>query len=787
MKSGRSSREWSDSVDAYFACFLVFSALTAVILPSNVQAASQGEAVRATEFWVHDAEPKPNYQLTRDDDDLKQLTDKKKSSPVIWTRKSAVGWQDLTQLVLRMKLARTTFIEEACIDVAAGGYAGVSYPAFVEVFTSLDGKQFSSFGMLSSKEIPSVGQSYSERSLCISGAARARFFVVSVRPSGKYLFLDEVRAYGRSPTFEEAREKTSRDGFVALDLIEQTSMAAQIEQTLKASVTASMAGAPAQFQQLVLEQIRQGFLTKIKGANSNKLLRSDELEDLIYWSNGGTPEVLTDFFNTISVRPVDPYQAYPLYAGNDDKKPKAPLLEAIAFGDEVGIVSVLLSNKSVGTYDLAVSLAGFPSDVKTKIHEVGVVLSARSGLVADSLSPLRNNLRLRGLQNKQLIIELKAPLKAHGEFYGELVFHQKGDHSATPLTLPILLRVAPVARSEFSRVPVTNWLYTDAEVLKKDKRNRLEEWSRNNTNLLIISPRELFEVADNGELKVRDILSLKEFRPDDRKKFRYAIFVGGNDEVLLPKLGEQGCKNESFKKSIQPALANARDQLRDLGISEQDFYFYPVDEPDSEAEFYCVKEISRAAKAIAPNTKTFITIGRLDGRALDEAMPFLDAFFVLQEHLDNERARRLKSAGKEIWAYFAESGGKGADIESVYFGAAWRAFGLGARGLGFWTYADPASDGSPWNDFDGRRPDFGVTYFDETITYLWPSKRWLAWNQGVNDFKLLSGAEKQTLMKCLPDDFRRLVENNTRISERSKAFRHCLYRESSERAVQVAN
>ena len=44
-----------------------------------------------------------------------------------------------------------------------------------------------------------------------------------------------------------------------------------------------------------------------------------------------------------------------------------------------------------------------------------------------------------------------------------------------------------------------------------------------------------------------------------------------------------------------------------------------------------------------------------------------------------------------------------------------------------------------WNDFDGRRPDFSVVY--DRSGELFNSRRWEAFAEGIEDYKIMQGAE----------------------------------------------
>lgn len=63
----------------------------------------------------------------------------------------------------------------------------------------------------------------------------------------------------------------------------------------------------------------------------------------------------------------------------------------------------------------------------------------------------------------------------------------------------------------------------------------------------------------------------------------------------------------------------------------------------------------------------------------------------------------------------------------------WKAWSVGADGVGTWSF-DDTQGSSAYNDFDGRRSDWSLVYeSDEVFT---PSRRWIALLRGIEDIRL---------------------------------------------------
>ena len=93
---------------------------------------------------------------------------------------------------------------------------------------------------------------------------------------------------------------------------------------------------------------------------------------------------------------------------------------------------------------------------------------------------------------------------------------------------------------------------------------------------------------------------------------------------------------------------------------------------------------------------------------------------------------------------------------------AWNAWNIGASGIGFWSYSDTQGS-SAWDDFDGVRPDWAVVYEGDGKPIT--SRRWEAFREGVEDYKLLKAGyadENSTCFSSLIDyKLRERLRENT--------------------------
>jgi hypothetical protein len=202
------------------------------------------------------------------------------------------------------------------------------------------------------------------------------------------------------------------------------------------------------------------------------------------------------------------------------------------------------------------------------------------------------------------------------------------------------------------------------------------------------------------------------------------------------------------------------------GYPIDSFAFYPVDEPDSAADRGRLVAVSKLIKQADPRLRVYTTLHRPEMLS-DALISAVDIFQLNGAALNPETISRLRRQGKQVWAYATEGGGKSADPATYYRAQGWHAFNEGLQGFGFWSYADAGQTGSVWNDLDDLRSDFAVIY--DIPGGIASSRRWEAWREGVQDYRLLLGALRAARTEAERDKVRRLgVRGAAEISDPAK-------------------
>ena len=167
---------------------------------------------------------KGNYELCTDPDDVTQLTDGAYSppgrrsadgleSPNIWSMESAVGWVDVSPVIIEIDLGNSQPISGISFSTAARLAAGVEWPKKLLIFVSDDGSNWRFLGDLMTLSAvngkpPETGR---YRFATNDLHAKGQYVSVAFIPSTRYAFCDEIEIYSAPNTVPDQTGPTTDD------------------------------------------------------------------------------------------------------------------------------------------------------------------------------------------------------------------------------------------------------------------------------------------------------------------------------------------------------------------------------------------------------------------------------------------------------------------------------------------------------------------------------------------------------------------------------------------------
>ena len=706
-------------------------------------------------------DPIPNYALTRDEQDSKQLTDGEYTIGRFWTSKTTVGWQEAGTIKIEIDLAKPATVNTLCINTARGIHAAVSYPERVEVFASLDRAKYAYVGNLMQGQDHADG-AYEIKTFCSKGVLiDARYIWIFIHPRGPYTFIDEIRISGKDEPSGAGAVHNLRREFIpeTVKRLSEIGTSASILSFTSHRLVATlekgtMGGGP---PPVSINQIRT-LISRLDHESFSDEAEIQSLEGEIRLSHAAA--LRERFKEPIVVWRDHPWASFaaldtPTIQQTNLGRWTLDLLKRGTYSETINLTNASATPQAIHVA-AQVDSTGRSAPIVTLL-EASPINTAGGQVRADPLIPLRSGeLVLDPGESKQIWLSISAQDAAPSTFTGAVTFDAHTGSSWTA-TIPFHIRIWPAEMPLRQNIFVTNWAYLNWRVIENKPDKAVQDLRSHHTNLFTLHPAHLpWPTNSKGRWSI-DYTEFDKVISHYQNTDRFLFFLHFNETRLRTLKGAAPFMTQAWKALFTRWIEDWTKHLLAIGISHERFYFYPVDEPRNAEEEEVLHETAHLIKSIDPHLQTYTThtgTAPIDNSRL---MSVIDVFQVLVNQLSGPLAKAVKSSKRELWSYSAGGGGKDGDPIGFYRSQAWKAFKAGATGIGFWAYADTGGKGSAWNDLDGSRPDYAVIYDDDMD--IISSKRWEAWREGVEDYELLRQAKKKLRGLDEKREFARLLDN----------------------------
>ena len=284
------------------------------------------------------------------------------------------------------------------------------------------------------------------------------------------------------------------------------------------------------------------------------------------------------------------------------------------------------------------------------------------------------------------------------------------DPCLNPIVATMDLTVYPLRLPDQMSINVFNWDYSSSESL--DRLNFLLDARVNTFHITTLPPllgKEPFDFSSMAK-------SVGNIKKCCKSKFTLVF------EVWSVRKG-------GWKPEFDGWLRGLVECTKKLGLDYGDWYLYIYDE-DLSAQFLAS---AKAVKAIDPKVRIFSD--KIDtADIVKKFVPYLGMWCPLATEIGKypEAFSMMKASGAPIWAYLCGS----TPVKSLasFRLLPWHAFKYKLQGCCYWTSSPCA--------LRSEAENFGMTYSDSTGSLV-PSRRWIAWTDGLEDYLLLDAARNQ--------------------------------------------
>lgn len=371
-----------------------------------------------------------------------------------------------------------------------------------------------------------------------------------------------------------------------------------------------------------------------------------------------------------------------------------------------------------------------------ELHEVLNIPTQSLDYSADAL-PLLNQAQTMLIPNRnvrQLWINVNTKSLAPGT-WKTVIQLRSLEVESKQIDIPVTIKVWESALPKKQLLSLCHWGYIHTSRLKDYPEEAFSDQVNHGTNVFVATntfvPAAEFDSEGN-------IVGKLDFREHDEYVGKHAkdgviLFVGYQGKLKGPAKQFTPVWQKAYKKWLKAWI----EHMKNIGVTYDQYAFYPVDEPGLSPEhvtrFIAHGKLIREADAKAQIYTD--PVGRATMDDLKNMNPYVDIWcpnrdgFLLDKGQD--KLAYLKSTGKTVWTYECIGNAKHLSPIGYYRSQAWLAWHHGLTGIGFWSYSTSSAD--PYFIPEGTL-DYLLIYQGKGVV---SSKRWEAIRDGIEDYGIL--------------------------------------------------
>ncbi len=709
----------------------------------------------------------PNYSLSNDADDIKQLTDGKYSSigplqeventRAIWVQKNTVGWSKVMPLLITIDLGSVQPISGVSYSTAAG-QSDVAWPRAIFLAVSDDNKNWRAVGdlvQLARKNGLPPEKGYANfRFITHDLQTKARYVTLGVAHL-PYAFVDEIEIYkgndawlnrpagGREITDLKSWVKESLTPALALrrvqtdaDAVRAAIQTSKLSATKKNALTTRLDNSVA--SALKMQTLPPDFKAILPLSNPHRDVLAVHGELLA--SEGFAP---------LTIWKQHRYEWLPLLA--KPTKQNAPQLSIAMLKNQFRSDALLLTNAGSTPSVAQLKISKAPRGAQNgwlQVSSVAWTDTAQSTPVADALLPIAPqngiyHVEIPAGMTRKIWLTVDSSKVPAGATGSTLEVNSGGRKTSVPFALNVSALAMKKPRMSLSVWDYTNTNYAGltlenrAAAMKLMRSHYVDTtWA---TGAALPRPEAVDFDAQNNLKTKPDFSNFDQWIalwPDAR---RYFVFPAVHDTFASAKMG-----TPEFNARVGSWAKVLASHMKELGKKPQQLGLLLVDEPHADAQDEILAAWAKAINAAAPELTLFsdpIWL-RPDQTKNQDAITEMD---LLSFHIPvfkdggpevEAYARNLKRNGKTLWLYQATGPVRLYDPQLSYRQLAWHSYSIGGTGQGYWAFGDTGGAPTSWNEYSADYTTYAPVFVDKTTVYN--SLHWDAMREGIEDYEELA-------------------------------------------------
>ncbi len=687
--------------------------------------------------------PEPNYELTTDPMDNKQLTDGVVGESLWYAnyKKKTVGWFSKGIIDITLDLGKSFNVGGVKVYTTGGGRAGVEYPEYIMAMASIDGTNYSPVSMADSDNWKFGVKGLAEPKVMeFEFGVRCRYVKLLVRPTGTVFFSDEFEVFASTKNCEKANAPfmTNKE---AVDYAER------LRQLYRNILSLSKEHQSSDIETDIFKNVSlyklelDGLKAKLGGFDELKIVEGQfgVIRAKFLASKYNTP------WFTAQVDPIDILRSADIPAKIDT----GIELSLYLWRNEHSLAALNLVNSSEKPIEFSLSVSPLAigdeyinSDNFVSIRRALYVYSKNAGFFADPLVLQgKSPFTVKPGETVQLFIEFNSKNLVPGKYSCAIAIQCGEEIGKKTEIVPLNIEIADKSFPADLDFMTCNWDYiTDRSIFTSTiAKMAVDDLEKHYLNVTVIPQYKIFHTTAGTGGRQNKITVNPQFKNELELK-RHAkmrlLFLG-----LSPtdkRFGDD-INSAEWKLGFSNFIRSLVTYLNYHGYGYDDYAIYPFDEYIGENFINAarlIREIDPKIKIYANSVGEGIDDVRKAVGLVDIWCPYLSDLKDNAQLLDE-----IKKNCKHVWCYQTELRQEYVLERPNMLNKRYHrtmpliAAGLGITGAGFWTYAD--WEGGQYNYYDKRI--YGVIYdgkyspSDCIYEPIVPSKRWQMWREGVED------------------------------------------------------
>lgn len=688
---------------------------------------TKGQNVAVHKSYTFSEEP--NYERTRGGD-LSDLTDgRKKTNMQMWFTESTVGWSGKPKIEVDIDLKQIEKINNIRINTAQNDRGTVQFPAHAFVFLSNDARNYEYAGDAMKDYIEFLDENIVKEFELEQINKKARFVKLVFISVGKYLTLDEIEVNFKKGFM-------SYKGINEQEVLNEQELARKVDEITEKSQKG---------RHLFVEihSILDNHAEKDKWTKSLSELTFENVEELEDLKNQIRNTSYLQTFGKISGEEIF-IRSINIWENNfetelESKTENAFLLRGISGRAQYGGVMLVNTSESGQEYSLSLESGDGQIDFYrlesvpgTRQHIYDVLLSLKAGKI--SLEP----------RERAYVVFKILPKKNFESFINvkNSSFHNQ---------LPVSAKVVP--KSETTAPLNANvWAYLDYPVITDHKKEVISDLLAHQVNTVVVNGNHIPNIGDRNFDKLKKYLRNFENLSD----LKILLYTNHSNDRRRNSRSQEAFLTQNWKKTFASWYQEMLSELSAMGVKESQVYWYPFDEIKKEHVQDFIN-LSKWAKQEVKNFQVFVTVSKKESL---KVVPYANISQVTPSFSKEAKKKYPKA---EIWQYTVIGMSREKEAYADYRLMAWEAFYRGYSGIGFWNYLDVRRNVSLNNykkSIVDNANDFGVVYTDDNQRIL-TSKRWEAFNKGIEDYHILQMYAEKAGEKEAKDLVKKVLQGKT--------------------------